>query len=141
MAGELELDTLIASMSPVLREGDVVFCTVAPEQAKTLTVSPIGYFCEAEGTTFILAKAEADDWGLPYAYRAKMITLAVHSSLDAVGFIAAIATRLAQAGISVNPVSAYYHDHLFVPSDRAEEAMTILWAMSAQALEQVSAEE
>ena len=35
-------------------------------------------------------------------------------------------TRLAAAGISVNAVSAFHHDHLFVPEDRAEEALRLL---------------
>ena len=55
-----------------------------------------------------------------------MITLNIHSSLEAVGFLAAITTRLAAAGMGVNPVSAFYHDHLFVPAERAEEAMELL---------------
>ena len=55
-----------------------------------------------------------------------MISLTVHSSLDAVGFLAAITTKLAQSGISVNPVSAFYHDHLFVPVNRADEAVSLL---------------
>jgi hypothetical protein len=40
-----------------------------------------------------------------------------------VGFLAAITGRLADAGISVNPVSAFYHDHLFVPEHKADEAL------------------
>ena len=59
-----------------------------------------------------------------------MITLTVHSALDAVGFLAAITARLAEAGISVNAVSAFHHDHLFVPVDRADEAMALLQNMS-----------
>jgi hypothetical protein len=55
-----------------------------------------------------------------------MITLTIHSDLQAVGFLAPIMTRLAEAGISVNPVSAFYHDHLFVPWDKRNEAMEIL---------------
>jgi len=62
-----------------------------------------------------------------------MITLTVHSSLEAVGFLAAITGRLAEAGISVNAVSAYYHDHLFVAEHRADEALRLLQSMSKQA--------
>nr|WP_281404536.1 ACT domain-containing protein [Pyxidicoccus fallax] len=52
--------------------------------------------------------------------------MSVHSSLEAVGFIAAVSTRLAAHGIGVNPVAAYFHDHLFVPSARATEALALL---------------
>jgi hypothetical protein len=62
-----------------------------------------------------------------------MVTLTVHSALDAVGFLAAITTRLAAAGISVNAVSAFFHDHLFVPVGRAEETVEILCRMAAAA--------
>ena len=62
-----------------------------------------------------------------------MVTLTVHSALDAVGFLAAITTRLAAAGISVNAVSAFFHDHLFVPAERAEEAVEILCRLAADA--------
>jgi hypothetical protein len=55
-----------------------------------------------------------------------MMTLTVHSSLEAVGFLAAITARLAEAGISVNAISAFCHDHLFVPEDRADEALARL---------------
>jgi hypothetical protein len=37
-----------------------------------------------------------------------------------------LASELARAGISVNPVSAFHHDHLFVPWERREEAMMLL---------------
>jgi hypothetical protein len=61
-----------------------------------------------------------------------MITLNIHSSLDAVGFLAAITARLASAGMGVNSVSAYFHDHLFVPAVRADEAMAILDGLAAE---------
>lgn len=62
-----------------------------------------------------------------------MITLDVHSSLAAAGFIAAIATRLKSSQIGVNPVSGYYHDHLFVPVGREMEALDILRDMADEA--------
>lgn len=61
-----------------------------------------------------------------------MITLTVHSSLEAVGFLAAVTGRLTEAGISVNAVSAFYHDHLFVPEHRAGEALHHLQNLSKQ---------
>ncbi len=64
--------------------------------------------------------------------------MTVHSSLEAVGFLAALTTRLAAAGISVNPVSAFYHDHLFVPENRAEEAVRLLVNMAQEAKKDLS---
>ena len=61
-----------------------------------------------------------------------MITLNVHSSLDAVGFLAAVTARLTTADMGVNPVSGYFHDHLFVPADRADEAMALLRALAQE---------
>jgi len=56
----------------------------------------------------------------------RMIALSVRSSLDAVGFLAAISQKLAEHEISVNAISAYYHDHLFVPTAQAERVMELL---------------
>jgi hypothetical protein len=39
-------------------------------------------------------------------------------------------TDLARAGIGVNPVAGFYHDHLFVPAARAGEAMAVLRALA-----------
>jgi hypothetical protein len=61
-----------------------------------------------------------------------MITLQIHSSLEAVGFLAEITPPLAAAGMGVNPVSGYFHDHLFVPEGRAEEAVRILKELAAE---------
>lgn len=55
---------------------------------------------------------------------------AVFSILEAVGFLATITNKLAENNISVNAVSAYYHDHLFVTTDKAEQAMHVLMEMS-----------
>jgi len=93
-------------------------------------IEPVMTFREDEGTTLIVARDQATAAGLRFAFPSRMITLEIESSLEAVGFLAAIAAELARAGIAVNPVSAFHHDHLFVPEARAEEAMTILRAMA-----------
>ena len=75
--------------------------------------------------------AIAEELRLRYQFVSRLITLTVHSSLDAVGFLAAITARLAEACISVNAVSAFHHDHLFVPVHRADEALGLLQRMSS----------
>ena len=126
MAGETDLKKLLASMTPKLLPGVHVFVTLAPGTSAPETLEPVMVFREREGTTLIVLEDEAKAAGLEGVFRSRMITLNIHSSLEAVGFLAAITTRLATAGMGVNPVSASYHDHLFVPAGRAEEAMDLL---------------
>jgi hypothetical protein len=89
-------------------------------------------FQESEGTTFIVLRDEAEALGWSYEFPCRMITLNIHSALDAVGFLARITTALAKGGMGVNPVSGFYHDHLFVPEDRADDAMAILAQLAAE---------
>ncbi len=131
MSGETNLQKLLATMEPELHDETYVFATTEdPETARTL--KPRLTFVEAEGTTVIITEEAAKSAGLVGAFPCRMITLKVHSALEAVGFIAAIATHLAKAGMGVNPVSAFYHDHLFVPAERAEEALELLRDLSGR---------
>jgi uncharacterized protein len=132
MAGERDLVALLRDMKPELHEGIFVFCTLADDAELPATIKPLLTFREAEGTTLVIRQKEAERLGLPHQFASRLITLTVHSSLDAVGFLAAITARLAGAGISVNAVSAFYHDHLFVPERRAEQAMRLLQDMSGR---------
>lgn len=126
MTGETDLKTLLASMTPELLAGTYVFVTLPPGVPQPEGVEPVMIFREREGVTLIAMEDAASAAGLTASFRCRMITLNIHSSLEAVGFLAAITTRLAAAGMGVNPVSAFYHDHLFVPAERAEEAMELL---------------
>ena len=130
MTSERDLDALLRNMKPDMLDGTFVFYTLAPSASIPTIISPVLTFREREGTTLVVLHEEAERAGLCYAFPSRLITLTVHSALDAVGFLAAITTRLAEAGISVNAVSAFYHDHLFVPADRADEAMEILQDMA-----------
>ena len=131
MSGEKRLEVLLKSMRPVLKEGEFVFCTLPhPATPDLAALAPRGLFHEDEGLTLLLARERADAAGLAYSGAFRQVTLSVHSSLDAVGFIAAVSTRLAAHGIGVNPVAAYYHDHLFVPAARATEAVALLESLA-----------
>src|SRR5512140_2435579 len=110
MNGELNLDELLAGMNPALQEEEMVFCSVPNDVCHTLQVRPVCTFQEREGTTLILTRTEAEAAGLEFTYPCRMITLEVHSSLEAVGFLARVTALLAKHGISSNTVSAYYHD-------------------------------
>ena len=129
MKPETNLQKLLTAMEPELLAGEFVFATLSPAEFKALQIEPWGWFREAEGITLILEHSAARASGLQTAFPSRLITLTVHSSLEAVGFLAAITEKLAAAGISVNAISAYYHDHLFVPREKAEQAIDILQGM------------
>jgi uncharacterized protein len=125
MAGERNLEALLRTLSARLVAGVHVFVTLT-DGAAPRGITPRMIFREEEGTTLVLLKSEAEALALPYEFPCRMITLDVHSSLEAVGFIAHIATELARQGMGVNPVSGFFHDHLFVPEGREGDAMRIL---------------
>jgi len=83
-------------------------------------------FGEDEGTSLILPDEVARDLGFAVEMPMSRITLSVNSALDGVGLTAAVATALAGAHIPCNVVAAYHHDHVFVPEELAEDAVTIL---------------
>jgi hypothetical protein len=126
MAGEADLQRLLAEMRPYLHDRPYVFCSVAPDVYRQLAVNPVGMFQEDEGVTLILDQPQAAALGLPYEEQWACITLRVYSALSAVGFLSTLATRLTAAGLSTNPVAGFYHDHLFVQWDRREEALVAL---------------
>ncbi|HXF68471.1 MAG TPA: ACT domain-containing protein [Thermoflexus sp.] len=130
MTGEADLKRLLTTMRPVLHEVPYVFCSVSQDTYDKLPFEPLATFREHEGITIIVTQQQAMDNGLPFDMVWACITLSVQSSLSAVGFLAEITGRLARAGISVNVVSAYYHDHLFVPWERRWQAMDELSALS-----------
>ena len=125
MNGECNLETLLRTMQPQLKAGKWVFRT-SPTSFDAATLdTAILMFKESEGVTIISPasdeEAHVPAWG--------MITLSIHSDLEAVGFLAAITSALAAIDIPVNAVSAYFHDHIFVPYERREDAMECLRCM------------
>ena len=130
MVGIKELDKLLKAMDPILIGKTFVFCTVSKKVYEKLGLDAVLSFKEAEGITLVLEKDFADKNNLSYEGIWSLITLNVHSDLSAVGFLAKISEKLAAAGISVNVVSAYYHDHLFVPADKTDKAMSVLKSLS-----------
>lgn len=139
--GISSLSTLLASMSPVLDENDTyVFATVRKNPFTTIAHPDRPddvemFFREEEGWTLIVRRKHTEKLGLEEtAFPCGKITLNVHSSLDAVGFLAAVTSRLArEVGVGVNPVSGFYHDHLFVPQGKEGAVMEVLRKMAEEA--------
>lgn len=126
MNGEKDLRRLLAQMDPRIRKEEYVYCFLPSDSSDWLSLKPVGWFMEEEGITLILEKEIARRLNLPFDFECRLITLNVHSSLSAIGLLAAVTARLAESGISVNVISAFYHDHLLVPTDKAEETLRIL---------------
>ena len=129
-----DLALLLRSLDPELHEGVWVYSSV-PSDMDLSAVRYIAVIHEAEGTTVVAPEEEALKAQLPILFRAAWITLTVHSDLNAVGLTAAVATALGSAGISCNVVAGAHHDHIFLPIDRADEAMTLLRSLQRAAID------
>ncbi|HDR9471844.1 MULTISPECIES: ACT domain-containing protein [Burkholderiaceae] len=127
-----DLAQMLASMQPELNEGAYVFSSVQAD-TDVSRLAPIATFREREGLTVIVDESTALREGLPVLFRAAWITLTVHSDLQAVGLTAAVAEVLTKASISCNVVAAAFHDHIFVPADRAADALAELAGLQARA--------
>jgi hypothetical protein len=134
MRGIVNLDELLASMAPVLREGEYAFVTF-PESAYGAhrELNPIAAFSEDEGLSLVIPRDRAEAAGLNFDGVFRLVTLNVHSSLTAVGLTAAVAEALTERGISANVVAGFYHDHVFVPAERAQEALLALETLRLEA--------
>ena len=91
MNGETTLSALPAAMEPVLSDEVWMFATLPPGDAVPRGVTPLMTYGEAEGLTLILRRDEAEAARLTCIFPCRRITLNIHSSLEAVGRLAAAA--------------------------------------------------
>lgn len=110
--GERSLAKLLQTLTTTLHDDTFVFATLKTESSLPPLSEIRLFFRELEGITVIVTLKYAKSTGLDYFFPCKMITLNVTSSLEAVGFMAVIASRLATKDMGVNPVSGFYHDHI-----------------------------
>ncbi|KAK0761846.1 hypothetical protein N5P37_004645 [Trichoderma harzianum] len=124
--GEKSLAKLLATLTTTLDDTIFVFATLANASDLPRLEETQLLFKEKEGITVIVSREYATAHKIDFFFPCKMITLNVTSSLEAVGFMAVIATKLAENKMGVNPVSGFYHDHLFIPLGREQEAVEVL---------------
>jgi predicted N-acetyltransferase YhbS len=132
MTGETNLQALLSTLRPVLRDGEYVY--VLWPHGRPLEPGIQAAVREAEGLTVVLPRETADSLGLPYDFVAAWITLEVHSALEAVGLTAAVGNALTDARISCNVLAGFHHDHLLVPVADAPRALEVLHELSAASL-------
>jgi hypothetical protein len=121
MAAERDLRRMLATLDATRTPGEYVFDVLA--EGATAPADAIALMREAEGLTVVRPLRA----GEPRPdFVAAWLTLTVHSDLAAVGLTAAFAGALAEDGIPCNVIAGYHHDHLFVPTARADEALAAL---------------
>lgn len=122
MSGETDLALMLATIAVDRRPG--TFCFVTDVGA--LADSAQAMVQEDEGPTVVVPIEVAREHGIEPEFIASWLTLRVHSSLAAVGLTAAVARALAEADIPCNVIAGFHHDHLLVPVDRAEAAISAI---------------
>ncbi|MGZ8284179.1 MAG: ACT domain-containing protein [Allosphingosinicella sp.] len=131
MTGETELEQLLRELRPLLCARRYSFSVAQLMTPTPETLDVWARIEEDEGTTIIAAEncggaiVELEAWA--------RITLGVHSSLNAVGLTAHVAGVLAAANIPANVIAGFYHDHIFVPWLRRDEAIGLLTLLSESA--------
>ena len=116
--GETDLDRLLQGLAPAVDARRFAFVLAT---GVTLDSNAFALIREDEATTLVRVDPDGD-WA--------RITLKIHSSLSSVGLTAAVAASLAERRIPSNVIAASFHDHLFVPWDRRDEALGALHALS-----------
>jgi uncharacterized protein len=116
--GQTDLRRLLETLSPRLDTERFTFATTDEFAVDETTFALIR---EDEAVTHVRADPQGS-WA--------RITLTVQSSLEAVGLTASVASALGERGIPANIIAAAFHDHLFVPWDRREDALQALRALS-----------
>lgn len=119
MTPERSLRKLLETLSVERRDGTWSFRTgldrPAIEDAAMI-------FQEREGWTRIEPARLADGGDNRWIW----LELTVYSDLNAVGFLAAVAAALTDAGVPCNAVAAFHHDHIFVPEHMTGAAITAI---------------
>ena len=132
-AGESDLLTLIAEMSPTLDDQVWAFVSVDGVSPEYVAEHALATFRESEGTTLIIPWAQAEAFDRRSEPMAR-VTLNVHSSLEAVGLTAVVSQALASEAISANIVAGFYHDHIFVPKIAGARAVACLSLLATAAV-------
>ena len=131
---ERDLAKLLSSLTVTRHDGVWRFETIPAAQASWSELvnlrdvrDIVMLFQEAEGLTVVTAATDETPVDNQWAW----LQLDVYSDLQAVGFLAEVARALSEVGVPCNAVAAYHHDHIFVPIERADDAIAAIEALRA----------
>ena len=113
-------------MHPELLSEPVVFISLSPDSSQPHLAHARAMIRENVGITLVITQDYADAADLVYDGVYRQISLAVASDLEAVGLTAAFASALAEQNIPANVLAGYFHDHILVPHQLAEQAQQCL---------------
>ena len=132
MTGLTDLAEVLAALEVTRRPGSFTYITVEAGDRPGAAIPPHpveAVIREDEGTTLVVSHDQAGAAGLPIEHDLAWLTLAVPTSLDAVGVTAVVARALADAGIPCNVLAAHHHDHFLVPTAGVDGAIDCLRAL------------
>ncbi len=128
-----KFDKLLKNLSPALHKEKFYFASL--DESASMPLHSIldnihSLVREKEGITIVFTEAalkemkiNSDKMTGPFA----LISLGAFTDLTGdVGFLSNIDSKLAKDGISLNIISGYYHDHLFVPYEKKDNALKVL---------------
>lgn len=123
-----DLDDLLRSLNPRLNPGAYVFVGLREGYRFDLSTA-VAFIREAEGNSVVMDAAVAAAAGFAITETYAWISLSVHSDLQAVGLTAELSRVLAAARVGCNVIAGARHDHLFVPVNQAQAALSELLAL------------
>lgn len=130
MAGHIDLNAILADLSVTRRPG--VFAFVSLSEPVEMDDRIHAVVREAGSVTVVTTIEVARERGWEWEFEAAWLTLEVHSALEAVGLTAAVAEALATEAIPCNVLAGYYHDHLLVPVERADDAIRAITRLAVR---------
>ena len=132
MSAKENLKDILENLNPYLVKDSFIFMT-SQEPIKELvnSLNPLATFIENEGSTLVITKDMADKNSIHYETIFKCISLSVHSSLESSGLIATLSGELSKQNIPTNVFAGYFHDHIFIPIDKAKLALETISSISS----------
>jgi ribosome-associated protein YbcJ (S4-like RNA binding protein) len=124
MTTKHEIDDALRTLAPALRDGRWVFVTF--DRQPPFDAEIAGSIREGVGVAAVLAESEAVRLNLDHVVVWAWIECLQTTVTTAVGVTAALSTALADASIPCRVIAGFRGDHLFVPFDQREDALTAL---------------